>query len=122
MESTELSAKDRERLHAALLALADELRALLESLREDARPVDLDEPIGRLSRMDAIQQQSMAVANRRSAEQRLARVEAALRRIDGGEYGDCLECGEAIALARLAAQPEALLCVDCQGLRERQLG
>jgi DnaK suppressor protein len=122
MESNELSAKDRDRLHASLLALADELRALLESFREDAQPVDLDEPIGRLSRMDAIQQQSMAMANRRSSEQRLARVEAALRRIDEDEYGDCLECGEPIALARLDAQPEAMLCVDCQGLRERQLG
>lgn len=122
MEQSELRKEDRDRLHASLLALADELRALLESFRENAQPVDLDEPIGRLSRMDAIQQQNMAVANRRSAEQRLTRVEGALRRIDDGEYGDCLECGEPISLPRLEAQPEALLCVDCQGLRERQLG
>ena len=116
-----MNVADQKRFQASLIALADELRELLRSFREDARPVDLDQPIGRLSRMDAIQQQSMAIANRRSAEQRLSRVETALRRMEEGEYGDCRECGESIALARLETQPEAPLCVQCQELLERQL-
>ena len=42
----------------------------------------------------------------------------ALRRIDDASYGDCLECGDPIAYARLQAQPFASLCIDCQSARE----
>jgi RNA polymerase-binding transcription factor DksA len=43
----------------------------------------------------------------------IASVRAALARMDAGSYGDCLSCGEAIAPARLAALPEATLCIGC---------
>jgi DnaK suppressor protein len=45
-------------------------------------------------------------------------IELALRRIDDASYGDCLECGEPIAYARLQAQPFASLCIDCQAAQE----
>jgi len=106
-----------------------ELRADLESLRRDlarqlassadaARPVDLDEPIGRVSRMDAIAQQNMAKANRAAAELRARQVEAALRRLEDDEYGACQGCGEEIRYPRLKARPEAPFCLPCQGQRE----
>lgn len=41
---------------------------------------------------------------------------AALQRIRSGEYGYCIECGDEISAARLAAKPEVALCVDCQAL------
>ena len=69
----------RAELRADLTALIRELRALVESARDGSKPVDLDEPIGRLSRMDAIQQQSMAEATRRAAQQRLAQAETLTR-------------------------------------------
>lgn len=55
----------------------------------------------------------------RDAEERrdideLVCVEAALHRLDSGTYGDCLECGEPIALQRLMVQPAALRCAHCQ--------
>ncbi len=107
-------------LHQDLLALREELRALLSLSGEAARPVDLDEPIGRLSRMDAMQQQSMLQANRRAAQLRQQQVEAALQRLREEEYVECLECGEPIGFPRLAARPEAPLCLGCQGLREKR--
>ena len=105
----------RERLGS----LRDELDALLAGTAEGARPVDLDEPIGRLSRVDAMQQQSMLAANRAAAQRRLQQVDAALRRIADDDYGDCSSCGEEIDPRRLEAHPEAPMCVACQGLRER---
>ena len=42
------------------------------------------------------------------------------RRYDDDEYGDCLDCGEAIAIARLEARPETPFCVRCQENRERR--
>jgi DnaK suppressor protein len=100
--------------------LAADLRVQLVSSEEGARPVDLDEPIGRLSRMEAMQQQSMTQANRRAAQLRLQQVEAAKMRVERDEYGECAECGEAVGFKRLVVRPEAPLCIGCQGLRERR--
>ena len=114
----ELEDEEAQELRAALGALRDELRAFIDASAEGSRPVALDEPIGRLSRMDAMQQQSMAKANRRAAQQRLARVESALRRIEDGEYGTCLRCDEPVGIKRLEVQPEAVLCIACQSRGE----
>jgi DnaK suppressor protein len=104
----------------ALQKLHEELSELVASTREAVKPVDLDEPIGRLSRVDAMQQQRMVAANRQAAQQRRRQVEAALGRIDSDEYGECLDCGEDIEPGRLEVQPEAPLCLECQSQRERR--
>ena len=95
-----------------------ELRALSDGSRGSRAPVELDQQsVGRLSRMDAMQQQSMDLAREERRRQRLAILAAALRRMDEDEYGYCLSCGDDIAAARLAADPAATLCVDCQRSR-----
>ena len=114
----ELTDKQRSELHSALLELRQELLKQLEDSIDGSKPVSLDQPIGRLSRMDAMQQQSMVQANRRTARTRLQRTEAALRRYDGDAYGLCVACEEEVGYARLKAQPEAPFCIDCQGNRE----
>ena len=48
----------------------------------------------------------------------LTKVDAALRRLEEGTYGDCFECGEEIAEARLRALPFAVRCKDCEEARE----
>lgn len=94
------------------------LRAELEALLaadDGTQAVELDQSRqGRLSRMDAMQQQAMAVAKRDTFRQQLRQVIRALRRIEEDDYGFCLECDEPIPLARLQARPEAELCVSCQ--------
>ena len=93
----------------------EELRALSDGSRGSRAPVELDQQsVGRLSRMDAMQQQSMDLAREERRRQRLAILAAALRRMDEDEYGHCLSCGDDVAAARLAADPAATLCVDCQ--------
>jgi DnaK suppressor protein len=114
----DLTSEQTAELHDDLRSLERELRALLESSAEQAQPVDLDEPIGRLSRVDAMQQQSMLQANRGAMQRRRQQVEAALRRIEQGDYGDCAECGEEIGLARLKVKPETALCIQCQTQQE----
>jgi DnaK suppressor protein len=114
-----LEAEQVAELRADLEQLVDELRAQVEDSREGAKPVDLEEPIGRVSRIDAIQQQSMIQANRRAAQQRLAQARSALNRIDEDEYGECVSCGDSVAFARLKARPETPFCVVCQGSREQ---
>ena len=114
----DLTCKQRREIHRSLLELRSALLIQLENSIDGAKPVSLDQPIGRLSRMDAMQQQSMVQANLRSARNRLTRIEAALRRYDSGEYGLCAQCEEEIGYARLQARPESPFCIDCQNNQE----
>ena len=109
-------------LEARLTELEKELEAALALAEEGSRPVGLDEPIGRLSRMDALQQQSMAAAGRHALRLRLDQVRTARERLRAGDYGRCLECEETIAAARLTARPEAALCLACQSEQELRRG
>ena len=96
-----------------------ELKALSSNSWESRAPVQLDQQsVGRLSRMDAMQQQSMDVAREELRQARLAALASARRRIDSDDYGYCLGCGEDIAEARLKIDPAVTLCVDCQALRQ----
>ena len=114
----DLTEEQLDRLTTELRDLRGELQSTLEPLKDAARTVDLDEPIGRLTRVDALQQQSMAKANRQSTQVRLQQVAAALKRAAVGNYGYCLDCDEPIGLARLQVRPEAFLCITCQEGRE----
>lgn len=107
-----------EQLEAKLRQLEAELRKTLAAGKAGTRPVDLDEPIGRISRIDAIQQQSMAAAQRQRQNLRLAQTEAALRRVAEDEYGLCLKCDEPIGFKRLSARPESPFCLSCQAKAE----
>lgn len=108
------STDDRSaRAHAALQALRAELEALLDTTNEAAKPVDLDTPIGRLSRIDALQQQKMLEAHRDRARVRLRQTLAALAAVRDGTWGECRRCGDDIDERRLAARPESPLCMPC---------
>ncbi|NIQ95787.1 MAG: TraR/DksA family transcriptional regulator [Desulfuromonadales bacterium] len=115
----ELQDDQIEELREDLLALREQLEKLLQSTQESSRPVDLNEPIGRVTRIDAIQQQSMAQAGRRAQELQLSRVKAALAAMASGDYGLCRRCEEPIAYTRLKVSPESPFCVDCQGNIEK---
>ena len=115
-----LSEEQRASLRRALEALDQELESLLDRSADGAAPVDLDEPIGRISRVDAIAQQRMLQANRASMQLRRQQVRAALCRFDQGDYGECVVCGEEVGARRLEAQPEAPLCIRCQSAREQR--
>lgn len=66
---------------------------------------------------DLLNDTDIAQLNMETAE--LAQIDAALSRIDAGTFGYCSACGEAIAGARLLAQPAATMCIDCQQASER---
>lgn len=92
----------------------NELEALSAVSKGGRDPATLDQQsVGRLSHMDAIQQQSMELATEERRRQRLAMLEAAQKRIASDDYGYCFKCDGEIALARLNIDPAATLCINC---------
>ncbi len=82
--------------------------------RDDRAPVQLDQTLqGRLSRIDAIQGQAMAQATELRRQRQIAALKAAFARIECGEFGECIECGESIADKRLLVHPAVTLCIAC---------
>lgn len=105
---------DLQHFKQALLNLRSDLLAVEQSGQEAAQPVALDQTtVGRVSRMDLLQDQAMAKASQERRQILLQRIEAALRRLENGEFGWCLRCGEAIATKRLEFDPTTPLCIDC---------
>jgi DnaK suppressor protein len=99
----------------------DDLLARQDGQLEAAGTIELDQSrVGRLSRMDALQQQAMAKATNHRSVLDLQRIESALGRIRAGEYGLCLKCGEDIAEKRLKIDPGALICITCAKLSEKR--
>ena len=91
-----------------------ELLASKDAARESTKPVTLDQAsVGRLSRMDAMQGQAMAIEALRRREIQLQRIHAALGRIQRDDYGLCTFCEEEIAIRRLETDPAATLCIAC---------
>ena len=103
-----------------LLEQRASLLSVAQTATEAAQTVELDQSrVGRLSRMDALQEQAMSQERLRRRERELVSIAAALKRIELNEYGDCIECGEAIAEARLAFNPSVALCLRCASEREK---
>ena len=108
------SVMTEEEARQALLARSQELDREDASNADSRDTVELQQDsVGRLSRMDAMQQQAMAqAAERRRAAER-ARIASALDRLNDGEWGYCLNCGEEIAEKRLRHDPSVANCVNC---------
>ncbi len=114
----ELTEEQKQQLLEALTLSYHELKQQLDSIHERGAPVTLDQQaVGRVSRIDAIQQQQMAQANELQLKRQLLRIEKILQSTD--DYGFCLECDEPIGFARLKIHPTAPYCIKCQSNKER---
>ena len=102
-----------EHFRERLQQLAGEIDADLSANKDDAGIVELDTSIGRLSRMDAMLNQQMALELRRRRENQLLRINNAFKRMDQGRYGKCGKCGNPRDEARLEVFPDVVTCVAC---------
>lgn len=119
---TKLTPNDESaRIQRFRMRLTNELNQLLllrESSSESRAAVQLDQQsVGRLSRVDAMQSQQIAIAADRQRQRQIARIQRALSQMDSGEFGRCLDCDNDIAERRLEADPATPLCVSCASLR-----
>jgi len=111
--------------------LETDLREVVGRLRQLGGSAALEELFGpkgeRLAYADEVdeiqanERREIGFATRELLVERVNRITAALDRLNDGEYGTCVECGEKIAAARLRALPEVQTCVSCQDMIERRM-
>jgi len=111
-------------LHALLLAqreqLLGEVRARISASGDSLGFANQSKLTDDDAAADAAAAMDVTMVIRESQE--LQDVEAALARIGDGSYGNCVDCGDEIALARLKANPASLRCLPCQEKHERTQG
>jgi len=86
---------------------------MVKEYRDMSQPIAPDDAIGRISRMDAINNKSVTEASLRQAEQKLKSLQRVLSRVGTSEFGICLKCRKTIPAARILYRPESLYCVNC---------
>ena len=101
-------------LKKELVRRKEELTALRAQSAESREAVELDQTRqGRLSRQDALMQQEMAKESERRRGVEMQRIDAALKRMEEGDYGYCVTCDEEIAAKRLELDPAIPTCINC---------
>lgn len=116
-----MTPEEVEETRSRLLELQKSLRDGDETAQEAAATVELDQArLGRLARMDAMQQQAMAVELNRRRELQLKRIEGALLRLDKGTYGNCVTCSTPIEQKRLDFDPTVFFCHPCAERAEKR--
>ena len=109
-----ITKNELKRFRGELTARIADLSAESETTSSSRGTVELDQQsVGRLSRMDAMQQQAMANATHQRRLAEIARAKLALQRMEEDEFGWCQECGEEIALKRLNHDPSVATCITC---------
>ncbi len=106
--------EDRKKFELMIQEEIQKTIVLISSLEDITKPISPDNSIGRLSRMEAINEKSINEENLRQNKIRLQQLQAALRRVESEDFGYCKECEEEIPLKRMELLPESIYCVSCQ--------
>lgn len=89
--------------------------AIIREYKESTQPVSPDDAIGRISRMDAINNKSVTESTLRRAKEKLSKLQHILSRVGRSDFGVCAKCKQTIPLGRIIIKPESIYCVKCAG-------
>lgn len=104
---------DKVKVKQTILDEILKTEASIASYRELTKPIAPNDAIGRVSRMDAINNKTINEASLRQAESKLSTLKIVLSNINDDDFGVCLKCKQAIPLGRILIRPESLFCVQC---------
>jgi len=108
-----LTPEEKKKIIETLLKEKAKLEAKITDLKELTKPISPDCAIGRVSRMDAINNKSVNEAALRSAQTKMRNIEISLEKSDDPEFGKCRQCGYDIPVGRLIVLPGSTRCVGC---------
>ena len=111
---------DLKHFRLLLVKLRDELMEAEQSGLDETNTVELDQArIGRLTRMDAMQSQQMAIEAQRRRKIRIRKIDAAWQRMENGDFGICSYCEGRIEIERLEFDPTTVFCSECAGNQDK---
>jgi DnaK suppressor protein len=108
---------EKIKLKKAIEDKITETTQLIMELKEATKPMGLDNSVGRLSRMDYINNKTIDEAGLRSAENKLLGLERWLSLFGSDKFGKCARCNNNININRLLLMPESTLCIHCANRR-----
>ncbi len=108
-----MTKEERETLRGRLKELLQSSQTEIKELEQLTQPIKPENSLGRISRMDAINNKSVAEAALRNKKKKIAQMKMALSSIDKEEFGTCENCKRPIQPARLIYMPESTKCVNC---------
>jgi len=103
---------EKQQVKAYLLKEKAKLEDRLAELKELTKPIEPDCAIGRVSRMDAINNRSINEAALQKSKDKQKKINISLEHIDDEDFGNCIQCGDPIPIQRLLIMPGSL-CVRC---------
>ncbi|MDZ7725932.1 MAG: TraR/DksA C4-type zinc finger protein [candidate division KSB1 bacterium] len=109
----------KQQIKSAILEQLSLIEKDIELLEEATAPIAPDNAIGRLTRMDAINNKAVAEAALVDKRATFSNLKQALTKIDAADFGQCAHCGSEIAFERLMYLPHSPYCITCasQGRR-----
>ena len=108
-----MTGQERQALKKKIAAMIPTMEHEVERLEDATQPISPENAIGRVSRMDAINNKGVSEAALRSARRKLSSLRLALTKIDSSDFGICSRCKQPIPPARLMYMPESTRCVRC---------
>ncbi len=112
-----MTLEEKADLKSKIYATITEMEEKVRALEGMTKPISPENSIGRVSRMDAINNKGVADAAMRSAKKRLAKLQHALVKIEEPNFGSCSVCSNSIQPKRLMFMPESTRCVRCADRR-----
>ena len=104
---------NKDEIKQRILSEIEKTRLLIVDYKENTQPIAPENAIGRISRMDAINNKSVAEAALRKAEEKLGQLRYVLTKLDDKDFGLCTRCKQPIPLGRILMMPQSLYCVRC---------
>lgn len=108
-----MTTQEKQKLKEKIAEVIKQTEEKIKGLEEATQPISPENSIGRVSRMDAINNKSVAEAALRSSKQKLSKLKIALTKVDGPDFGTCVFCKNPIPQGRLMFMPESRRCVRC---------
>lgn len=108
-----MDAHSEKEIKEKILSKITEIEKEILVLKEHTKPQALDSAIGRVSRMDFINNRSINEAQLQKNETKLKGLRNWLGKLGSSDFGKCLRCGNDININRLLFMPESNYCIHC---------
>lgn len=105
--------QEKKDIKAKVLAEIDKTEKSIADYKELTKPISPENAIGRISRMDAINNKSVTEAALRQAESKLKNLQLVLENVEDQDFGLCQKCQKPIPIGRILLMPQSRFCVNC---------